>query len=192
VTAHEAASALLRSARTDAGYTQADLAEHAGISVRTVSMLETGRQSNVRTDTLRAIADVLGIDSTALIAAYTGDAAAVAAAPAPGRRRGRGRRDPGPTPIDLTLLTDTIDAISRVTDAGATIKSAELRGAIDDLGPLSARLFTAYAHTMIDAHPGDAGVAHLITRELSAHPHDDTPGRQRLIARIDQIQKRRP
>jgi transcriptional regulator with XRE-family HTH domain len=53
--------ALLRRLRTDAGLTQEELAEAAGVSTRSVSDLERGINLTARKDTARLLADALGL-----------------------------------------------------------------------------------------------------------------------------------
>jgi transcriptional regulator with XRE-family HTH domain len=55
---------LLRRLRTDAGLTQEELAEAAGVSSRSVSDLERGVNLTARKDTARLLADALGPDRT--------------------------------------------------------------------------------------------------------------------------------
>jgi transcriptional regulator with XRE-family HTH domain len=55
-------SVLLRLFRRQKGLTQEELAEHAGLSVRTVRRLETGERTNPHVDTVRVIADALELD----------------------------------------------------------------------------------------------------------------------------------
>jgi transcriptional regulator with XRE-family HTH domain len=52
---------LLRRLRTDAGLTQEELAEAAGVSTRSVSDLERGVNLTARKDTARLLADALGL-----------------------------------------------------------------------------------------------------------------------------------
>ena len=56
---------LLRQLRTDAGLTQEDLAEAAGVSTRSVSDLERGINLTARKETARLLAGALGLDGPA-------------------------------------------------------------------------------------------------------------------------------
>lgn len=56
--------------RKTAGLSQVELAERAGVGIATVQRLEQGRASNIRAQTLRAIAAALGCDPEALAADY--------------------------------------------------------------------------------------------------------------------------
>ncbi|MBB4911728.1 helix-turn-helix domain-containing protein [Actinophytocola algeriensis] len=54
-------SVLLRQLRQQAGLTQEELADRAGLSVRTIRRLETGVSANPQLDTVRLLADALGL-----------------------------------------------------------------------------------------------------------------------------------
>ena len=73
---------LLRQLRADAGLTQEELAEAAGLSPRSVSDLERGINLTARKDTARLLADALGL---------TGPQRALFEAAARGRATGGGR-----------------------------------------------------------------------------------------------------
>ncbi len=67
---------LLRRHRLAAGLSQEDLAERAGLSIRGISDLERGARSIPRLETIRLLADALGLDPderAALIAATRPD-----------------------------------------------------------------------------------------------------------------------
>ena len=57
----------LRSLRRAAHLTQPELAERAGVAVRTISAIETGKANNLRTATLTALADALDTEPGQLI-----------------------------------------------------------------------------------------------------------------------------
>jgi predicted ATPase/transcriptional regulator with XRE-family HTH domain len=61
----EGFGALLRRLRVAAGFSQAALAERAGLSPDAVAALETGRRKNPRAFTLRLLADALELDANA-------------------------------------------------------------------------------------------------------------------------------
>jgi len=54
-------SVLLRQFRQQAGKTQAELADRAGLSVRTIRRLETGEHANPQVETVRLLADALNL-----------------------------------------------------------------------------------------------------------------------------------
>lgn len=68
-------SVLLRRLRRQAGLTQEELAERAGVSVRTIRRLETGDRANPQIDTVRLLVDALDpgpAERAALLAAANG------------------------------------------------------------------------------------------------------------------------
>jgi transcriptional regulator with XRE-family HTH domain len=96
-------AARLRSCRDSAGLSQQELAERAGLGIRTVSDLERGRTRWPYRDSLHRLADALGLRDAAkaeFIAAAgrrTASAAAMAGARPPageGRQAGRGHGVP--------------------------------------------------------------------------------------------------
>ena len=87
---------LLRRYRVDAGLTQAALAEGAGLSVRAIQHLESGR-GQPYPGTARRLAEALPLDGAAR------DALLAVSAPTPRRRNHRG------TAVDLCLLFDSSD-----------------------------------------------------------------------------------
>ena len=56
----------LRELRLDAGYSQAELAERAGLTREAISLLETGKR-NPYPRTVRKLAGVLGVDPSELV-----------------------------------------------------------------------------------------------------------------------------
>ena len=78
---------LLRRLRLVAGLSQEELAERSGLSARGISALETGYRATPRPETVRLLADALGLDAAAraaLVAAARPELAA------------RAERDPAP------------------------------------------------------------------------------------------------
>ncbi len=98
----------LRRLRLVAGLSQEELAERAGVSARGVSDLERGLRTTPRPDTVRRLADALGLepdDRAALIAAAHPELAAMPAAPsAPATGRRLNPLDLAPLPIPPTRL----------------------------------------------------------------------------------------
>lgn len=69
MTAAQELSRLIRSARKKAGLSQQQVAMDAGLSIKTISTLETGNWAAVpKPQTLRLIADALGEDAGPYIA----------------------------------------------------------------------------------------------------------------------------
>lgn len=56
----------LRSAREKKGMTQEELSEKSGVSRTTISCLENGKATCVRTDTLRKLSDAVGVKVSSL------------------------------------------------------------------------------------------------------------------------------
>src|SRR5918998_201480 len=106
---------LLRRSRLDAGLSQEELAERAGLSVNGVSALERGRRASPRPETVRMLADALGLDPGAR-------AALVAAA-----RPELGMDDPAPPAAPAAspplaapaLLLSTVAGARGVREGGA-------------------------------------------------------------------------
>lgn len=63
-TQHSTFGSLLKHHRTDAGLTQQELAERANLSIRGISDLERGINRTARRDTVRALADALGLSGS--------------------------------------------------------------------------------------------------------------------------------
>ncbi|SDW32541.1 NB-ARC domain-containing protein [Amycolatopsis xylanica] len=97
---------LLRQLRRAAGMTQQQLAESSGVSVRSISRLEAGQRTNPRLDTVRGLADALGLEPDArrgLLAAAGGDTA-VAADPGP----------PAQLPVRSAMFVGRRDELTRL------------------------------------------------------------------------------
>ena len=112
--------ALLRHHRLTAGLTQEELAERAGLSTRGVQALETGGRTSPRAETVRLLADALGLDAetrAALIAAARPELVAAAT--------------PGPLPLRLlhlpAPLTPLVGRESEVAAASAMLRRPEVR-----------------------------------------------------------------
>jgi transcriptional regulator with XRE-family HTH domain len=95
----------IREARKRSGLTQRELAQATGLSLSLISKLEQGERQDTRTETLRKIASVLSVPTTALIGAAPGP-------PPP---------DPGPEwePVRRALISPARrDITEPVTDRG--------------------------------------------------------------------------
>src|SRR3954454_9022219 len=57
---------VVRAHRRRLGWTQEELAERSGVTVRTIGKIESGRITAPRPSTLRLLADALGVDSSEL------------------------------------------------------------------------------------------------------------------------------
>jgi predicted ATPase/transcriptional regulator with XRE-family HTH domain len=112
--------ALLRHHRLTAGLTQEELAEQAGLSTRGVQALETGGRTSPRAETVRLLADALGLDGetrAALIAAARPELGAPAT--------------PGSPPLRLlhlpAPLTPLVGREREVAAASALLRRPEVR-----------------------------------------------------------------
>ncbi|GAB3429083.1 helix-turn-helix domain-containing protein [Actinophytocola sediminis] len=126
-------TSLLRQLRRDAGLTQEILAERTGLAVRTIRRLESGESANPQLDTVRVLADGLGLkpgERATLLAVADGQ-------PPP----------PPPPPAEVTerrqesarerLLADAADDLAHAVQAGLR-REEELRR-IQDPFPLPVR-----------------------------------------------------
>jgi predicted ATPase/transcriptional regulator with XRE-family HTH domain len=119
---------LLRQLRADAGLTQEDLAEAAGLSPRSVSDLERGINLTARKDTARLLADALGL---------TGPQRALFEAAARGRAGAAGALTSHGSlivmadtfPVQPTPFVGREDDIARVREALAAARLVTLTGA---------------------------------------------------------------
>ncbi|TDB75654.1 helix-turn-helix domain-containing protein [Micromonospora sp. KC723] len=162
---------LLRGHRLAAGLTQADLAERAGLGVRTVRDLERGRASRPQRSTVELLADALGLAGEARVAflstarrrtierAVAGDGEA--------RPVATSAPDPGtpfalPPPVELVgRERDRADVVGLLTaDGGPPVVSL-----VGLAGVGKTALALAVAHEVVDAHPG--GVAGVLVDESS-------------------------
>jgi predicted ATPase/transcriptional regulator with XRE-family HTH domain len=112
--------ALLRQHRLTAGLTQEELAEQAGLSTRGVQALETGGRTSPRAETVRLLADALGLDAetrAALIAAARPELVTPAT--------------PGPLPLRLlhlpVPLTPLVGRENEVAAASAMLRRPDVR-----------------------------------------------------------------
>ena len=119
---------LLRQLRAEAGLTQEELAEAAGLSPRSISDLERGINLTARKDTARLLADALGLvgpQRGLFEAAARGRAAATAVLAAHGPLITR----PNNLPAQLTPFVGRADDIAAVRQAVAAARLVTLTGA---------------------------------------------------------------
>ncbi|TSD93468.1 helix-turn-helix transcriptional regulator [Gordonia rubripertincta] len=156
----------LRAARRAANLTQPELAEQSGVGVRTISLLETGRHSNVRAGTLSKLARALGIDEHDLITAFVGGTAPstpkISGAPL-------ARSDRAQVSLPVDALTSVFNAISSflAVDDSPTAR--------DRVAAAAGELFTAYAIALLEraaAHDGEQHgyLVSLIKMQVPAFP----------------------
>ncbi|MEH0845108.1 helix-turn-helix domain-containing protein [Micromonospora sp. CPCC 205711] len=166
---------LVRAHRLAAGLTQAELAERAGVGVRTVRDLERGRSSRPQRTTAELLADALGltgVSRAAFLASARGHAAGPATAGRPHRRAATGPRTLEPHPSGTPIaLPPPVELIGRERDLAdlVTLLRAEawqpLVSLVGLAGVGKTALALAAAHTVADAHQG--GVAGVLVGEGS-------------------------
>ncbi len=157
---------LLRQLRTDAGLTQEELAEAAGVSSRSVSDLERGVNLTARKDTARLLADALRLTGTA-----RAEFEAVARGrPVPG---GAGSGEAGVAatrtlPRDIASFTGRQQQLQELIDAAAGAAGVVGIHAIGGMAGVGKTAFAVHAaHRLADQFPGGQIF-------LSLHGH--TPG----------------
>ena len=154
---------VLRGLRTEAGMTQEELAEAAGLSSRAISYLERGEVSAPHKDTVRLLADALGL---------AGPARAQFEAAA----RGRGGADGTVVAATRTLPRDVASFTGRqrelaeladaMSDAG-TVVSIRAIGGMAGVGKTAFAVHAA--HRLADRFPGG---------QIFVPLHGHTPGQQ--------------
>jgi tetratricopeptide (TPR) repeat protein/transcriptional regulator with XRE-family HTH domain len=167
---------VLRRLRADAGLTQEELAEAAGVSPRSVSDLERGVNLTARRDTARLLADALGLTG----AARTDFEAAARGRPLPGNavpgHAVPGNAVPGGAvaatrtlPRDITSFAGRQRELQELADAVAGSGVVSIR-AIGGMAGVGKTAFAVHAaHRLAERFPGGQIF-------LSLHGH--TPGRR--------------
>ncbi|WP_322921178.1 ATP-binding protein [Nocardioides renjunii] len=114
---------LLRALREDAGLSQEELAERAGLSPHAISALERGTRTRPYPHTLRSLAAALGLSEE-------GRAGLLAAVPSRSPRAAASTPGPGPRdlPVPATPLIGRDDDVRRVTDLVRTSRLVTLSG----------------------------------------------------------------
>lgn len=160
-----AAGEYLRAARRAADLTQPELAERSGVGVRTISLLETGRSTNVRIGTLAKLARALNIDEHNLSRAFGG---------APPHSLSVTNVSPQNDRVHVSLPVDTLTAVfNAITTFLAGDDSATSRSYV---AAAAGELFTAYAIALLErAVDRDATEQHgylvsLIKMQIPAFP----------------------
>ncbi|MFF5172415.1 ATP-binding protein [Micromonospora sp. NPDC000089] len=160
---------LVRRHRLAAGLTQAELAQRAGIGVRTVRDLERGRSHRPQRTTAALVADALGLTAgsrAAFLASARGRAV-----PPPRRPVGPRQPDPSGTP---TALPPPVELIGRERDLAELVGLLTADGSppvvslVGLAGVGKTALGLAAAHAVTDRHPG--GVAGVLVGEGSDAP----------------------
>jgi transcriptional regulator with XRE-family HTH domain len=144
-------SVLLRQLRQQTALTQQDLAERAGLSVRTIRRLETGESANPQADTVRLIADALSLeppDRAKMLAVVDGQALPHAPSEQPDAQPSEQPKQNGTRPrSDVERkLAEATDGLA--LEVGRRLqREEELRG-IQDPFPLPVRWELAPSNVM--------------------------------------------
>ncbi|MCK8616355.1 helix-turn-helix domain-containing protein [Gordonia sp. C13] len=171
-----AAGEYLRAARRAADLTQPELAERSGVGVRTISLLETGRSSNVRIGTLVKLSRALSIDENDLTSAFFGGTQTQHSAD----RSAAPQNDRVHVPMPVDTLTAVFNAITTF------LADDDSSAARNHVAAAAGELFTAYAIALLErAADRDATEQHgylvsLIKMQTSAFP-DDSDERNYLL-----------
>ncbi|MEO6349295.1 MAG: helix-turn-helix domain-containing protein [Candidatus Limnocylindrales bacterium] len=146
--------ATIRKMRVAAGLTQAELAEQAGISERTVSDIERGLRAAVYPATARQLAASLGVGSCDLPAFLLEASGRTSQASDPrhegaGAQGARGARVPSPLTMLLGRDSEVADIVAMVSDPAGRLTVLVGPGGIG-----KTRLATEVASRVEDAFPG--------------------------------------
>ncbi|AGL16872.1 tetratricopeptide repeat protein [Actinoplanes sp. N902-109] len=149
-------SAQMRAHRQRRGLTQEELAAGAGVSVRSIRNLESGRITNPRPGTVRSLADALGLRDTERdrFCESASDDPALVAAPAAGPAPGRPA--PAQLPADVAGFVGRADHLRRLSELldGTERPSAVVISAIaGTAGVGKTALAVRWAHTVRDRFP---------------------------------------
>ena len=176
-----AAGDYLRAARRAAKLTQPELADRSGVAVRTISLLETGRSTSTRANTLIKLAHALDIEEDGLIRAFGGGATPTTLTP------NRAHRD-----HDATTIPVPVDALTAAFSAITTLlNNSDNADARHNIADAAGQLFTAYAIALLErAAANDATqktyLAGLIRMQASAFP-DTSDDRRYLTWLLDDL-----
>src|SRR5271170_6343967 len=158
---------MLRQLRAQAALTQEELAEAAGLNPRTISDLERGLATTPHKDTVRLLADALGLSSQERIEFET----AARGHTGPGQARGRGVAAATRTlPRDIASFTGRQHELAELADAAAGTGGVVSIHAIGGMAGIGKTAFAVHAaHRLAGRFPGGQ-----IFLPLHAH----TPGQQ--------------
>ncbi len=154
---------LLRGLRTEAGLTQEELAEAAGLTARAISYLERGEVSTPHKETVRLLAGALGL---------TGPARAQFETAARSRGRPERHRTPAATrtlPRDVASFTGRQREIAQLVEAASASAVVSIH-AIGGMAGIGKTAFAVHAaHQLADRFPGG---------QIFLALHGHTPGHQ--------------
>jgi tetratricopeptide (TPR) repeat protein/transcriptional regulator with XRE-family HTH domain len=159
---------LLRRLRTEAGLTQEELAEAAGVSARAVSDLERGINLTARKDTARLLADALGLNGPAR-AEFE---ASARGQPVPGQAGAGGAvaLATRTLPRDIGSFTGRQQELEHLAEAAAGTGGVVGIHAIGGMAGVGKTAFAVHAaHRLADRFPGG---------QIFLPLHGHTPGQQ--------------
>jgi tetratricopeptide (TPR) repeat protein/transcriptional regulator with XRE-family HTH domain len=193
--------ALLRHLRTEAGLTQEELADKAGISSRSVSDLERGINLTARRDTARLLADALELTGQARVtfeAVARGRAISdartdrnfVVGADAAGGRDTAGAEAPGFAAATRTLPRDIASFTGREFELAQLVAAVEADGAPDKTMPGAGGVVDVCAIGGMAGIGKTAFAIHVAHQLAERYPdgqiflslHGHTPGQQPVAA----------
>lgn len=164
---HPTFAGLLRDLRTQAGLTQEELAEAAGLSARSISDLERGVNLTARKDTARLLADALhltGAARTEFEAAARGRAA-----PTPGAGTGEAAAATRTLPRDIASFTGRQQELQELVAAAASAGAVVSIHAIGGMAGIGKTAFAVHAAPTRRPVPGRADLP------APARPHPRPP-----------------
>jgi tetratricopeptide (TPR) repeat protein/transcriptional regulator with XRE-family HTH domain len=152
---------VLRELRTDAGLTQEELAEAAGLSSRAISYLERGEVGTPHRETIRLLADALALAGPAR-------AEFEAAARGRGRAGAAGIAATRGLPRDVASFTGRQRELDHLADAAASAGAVVSIHAIGGMAGIGKTAFAVHAaHRLADRFPGG---------QIFVPLHGHTPG----------------
>jgi tetratricopeptide (TPR) repeat protein/transcriptional regulator with XRE-family HTH domain len=157
----------LRALRAGARLTQEELADAAGVSPRAISDLERGMVTTPHKDTVRLLADALGLDGWPRVEFE----AAARGRVAPSRARGGGAAAATRTlPRDIASFTGRRHELAELADAGAGAGEVVSIHAIGGMAGIGKTTFAVHAaHRLAGRFPGG---------QIFLPLHGHTPGHQ--------------
>jgi tetratricopeptide (TPR) repeat protein/transcriptional regulator with XRE-family HTH domain len=157
---------VLRGLRAGAGLTQEELAAAAGVSPRAISDLERGMVATPHKDTVRLLADALGLGGWTRV-----EFEAAARGPsAPGRVRGSGAAATRTLPRDIASFTGRRHELAELADAAAGSGQVGSIHAIGGMAGIGKTAFAVHAaHRLAGRFPGG---------QIFLPLHGHTPGHQ--------------
>jgi tetratricopeptide (TPR) repeat protein/transcriptional regulator with XRE-family HTH domain len=173
VPAEERFGKLLRRLRADAGFTQEELAEAAGVSYRSISDLERGINLTARKDTARLLADGLRLEGeTRKAFEMAARGRAVVPGPWPGRAAASAMRT---LPRDVANFSGREMELARLVDAAG---AAAYRGGVIGIHAIGG--MAGIGKTTLAVHAAHRLADHFPDGQVFLRLHAHTPGQSPL------------